>query len=643
MPQEFVAFGESFQRFHPDWEMKLWTEANIPPLRNQVEFDGAETLAQKADILRYEILLDHGGVYIDTDFECLRSIDTLIKDCRAFSATEDTQWISIGIMGAVPGYPLFQAVVDELPAALRSRPTAAVNEQTGPLFFTKVVTGRRLKGLDSDFRVFEPKLFYPYTVGQQHLRAGPFPDAYAVHHWAGSWLGAGKKESGEPVRVLLGFDPERPQAALAVLLAYQRLFGPSDPVELGIYAYAEPSLPLLECVQLLMRNLVGDPAHMAAISLLSRAELGELSYRSAYFPSGDEFKDAIQLSSVLSVLHAVKVRLHGAVCRLDRADDAPSRHEILAWAARRPAERISPPKEEVSSAVGEEGGRRRGDTPGFSSSSIPSRDLQPGLFGVGLGDGRVLTKTIHGYPIVSPAEDLSLTPELVLHGVYDLPLSRFIEARLAPGQIAFDVGANIGLFTVAMARAVGETGHVVAYEAVPENYQYLLDNVGMNYLSQWCTLRRQAAWSKSEKLSFWAPRKFRGNGSLRMAEQEYIRRYPGDELSTIEVDAVPLQPELERFESVSLVKVDVEGAEFQVLLGMEPSLRSGRIKAVVFECLASLLGEDFTPLLRWLKKLEQECGLRCWTLDREGGLASLGLDTLERVGNFTQVVLTRAG
>ena len=98
LPDEYVAFGESFQRCHPQWQMILWDETNLPPLRNQQAFAAATSLAQKADIARYELLYRQGGIYLDTDFECRKSLEPLLDGVRSFAATEDERWISIGIM-----------------------------------------------------------------------------------------------------------------------------------------------------------------------------------------------------------------------------------------------------------------------------------------------------------------------------------------------------------------------------------------------------------------------------------------------------------------------------------------------------------------------------------------------------------------
>ena len=66
------------------------------------------------------------------------------------------------------------------------------------------------------------------------------------------------------------------------------------------------------------------------------------------------------------------------------------------------------------------------------------------------------------------ADDLGVTPMLLADGEYDRPFTAFLATVLHRGDVAVDVGANIGIFTLAMGRAVGLTGRVVAYEPNPE-------------------------------------------------------------------------------------------------------------------------------------------------------------------------------
>jgi hypothetical protein len=68
--------------FYPKgWTHFLWTDAEVAPLlhrlRNKNAYMAASNYGQKADILRYELLQRHGGVYVDVDMECVRSLDGL--------------------------------------------------------------------------------------------------------------------------------------------------------------------------------------------------------------------------------------------------------------------------------------------------------------------------------------------------------------------------------------------------------------------------------------------------------------------------------------------------------------------------------------------------------------------------------------
>jgi mannosyltransferase OCH1-like enzyme len=175
---KFFEYSQSWIQRHPDWEYKLWADKDVFLLCNQSQYDASRTMAQKADILRYEILQRFGGVYIDTDFECLKNIEDLISDMTAFSAFEDDRGaVAIGIMGAIPGHPVFIDVVARLSEGFDS--TLPPCDTTGPRLFTNCVQGR------TDIHIFPHSVFYP-----QHYSGhvwGPLSEAYAVHHWAHSW------------------------------------------------------------------------------------------------------------------------------------------------------------------------------------------------------------------------------------------------------------------------------------------------------------------------------------------------------------------------------------------------------------------------------------------------------------------------
>jgi mannosyltransferase OCH1-like enzyme len=181
MPDEFEQYGETWTKHHPGWTMRLWTDENLPELINQQEFLLAKTTSYKSDILRYEVIYRYGGVYIDTDFECLRNIEPLLKGVRAFAAEEEQGILCAAIFGAEQGHSLLADLITRLPGSFRRNGHLSNSEQTGPLFFTSVVARH------PETAIFGAKLFYPYHWSEKWRKGQEFPDAYAAHHWIGSW------------------------------------------------------------------------------------------------------------------------------------------------------------------------------------------------------------------------------------------------------------------------------------------------------------------------------------------------------------------------------------------------------------------------------------------------------------------------
>lgn len=138
------------------------------------------------------------------------------------------------------------------------------------------------------------------------------------------------------------------------------------------------------------------------------------------------------------------------------------------------------------------------------------------------------------------------------------------------GDYCIDIGANIGFFTLLLAKLVGATGHVLAFEPGTDNLAKLKKNIELNAIGN-VTLIEQPAWSRREKLRFhlcadstgshalWDPGKFFANEETRRNPQSY------------EVEAVPLDDYVTR--APKLIKIDTEGAEQRILEGAEITLR----------------------------------------------------------------------
>lgn len=184
MPQVFVDWGQTWIQHHPDWTMRTWTEGDLPELEDraliETLFPRCISLSQRSNVYRYAILRQLGGVYLDTDFECLKAIDPLIHDARLFAAWEpiDRLLIATGIVGAEPRHELFRDLLDGASDLRLQDPQSA-----GPRYFSAGVFSRGM----GDMRAFEARLFYPYTRLERNRRTETFPEAYGAHHWSSIW------------------------------------------------------------------------------------------------------------------------------------------------------------------------------------------------------------------------------------------------------------------------------------------------------------------------------------------------------------------------------------------------------------------------------------------------------------------------
>lgn len=84
------------------------------------------------------------------------------------------------------------------------------------------------------------------------------------------------------------------------------------------------------------------------------------------------------------------------------------------------------------------------------------------------------------FTITVDSRDRCIAPKLIVDGGFEQKEIEVLCSLINPGDVVFDVGANIGLYTLAMSRAVGATGTVVAFEPDPDNLRILNHNVAQN-------------------------------------------------------------------------------------------------------------------------------------------------------------------
>jgi FkbM family methyltransferase len=135
-----------------------------------------------------------------------------------------------------------------------------------------------------------------------------------------------------------------------------------------------------------------------------------------------------------------------------------------------------------------------------------------------------------------------------------------LQRHLRPGMTFYDVGANIGFFSLLAARIVGPAGRVVAFEADPEVAQRLRQHVERNQFST-ISAEQKAVWSETRPMFFartdpeTSPD--RGLGHVVTASAA----------GAIPVQAISLDDFLQTSPTPDFLKCDVEGAEVEVFRG----------------------------------------------------------------------------
>ncbi len=181
---------------------------------------------------------------------------------------------------------------------------------------------------------------------------------------------------------------------------------------------------------------------------------------------------------------------------------------------------------------------------------------------------------------------IKLDDWMTLHGLVEGYDSEFALSWsfIRPGDVVIDVGANIGIWTIGAAKRTGLRGKVHSFEPLKENFARLFENVELNRVTN--VIPQRFALSDCA-----GPRKFypspnNNSGVGRLMTDEWIGPH-----CIVEAIVLDEYCEQQRIESVRLLKIDVEGAEYFVLKGATRLLGSANPPIVIFEMNRAMAGD----------------------------------------------------
>lgn len=247
LPQVCKEFRQTWIKHHPTWTHILWTDNTknytdtdliltpqsfdeVLTLLNRTNSEGrtivinienlsfptrdqylhSENYGEKSDILRYEILFYIGGLYVDTDFKCLRPFHALHKSCSFFAGLDyaDQEFnVFNGLIGSKKHHPICKACREAIQQQSLDRNDSnrgsmnakiAIMQRTGPYFFSTIIHDYIMQTNVLDPVVLFPvTFFYPYPhlyipkcrklSTQQLEEMWLKPESIAIHFWHVSW------------------------------------------------------------------------------------------------------------------------------------------------------------------------------------------------------------------------------------------------------------------------------------------------------------------------------------------------------------------------------------------------------------------------------------------------------------------------
>lgn len=210
LPDTLTMLAETWKELHPDWEYVLWTdEMNREFIKRffpdfLLQYDSYSYNIQRVDAVRYFILYKIGGLFIDLDFECTESIESLIAGKECVFALEPGEHclqfkkdkiICNAFMAAKPGNDFFYTICNSL-SSFTSGYQHLINivlDTTGPFALTEVYDNYAQK---EKVTLLPSATVYPLTVKEaQRVMADDVDDimqakidnAHAVHYFFGTW------------------------------------------------------------------------------------------------------------------------------------------------------------------------------------------------------------------------------------------------------------------------------------------------------------------------------------------------------------------------------------------------------------------------------------------------------------------------
>lgn len=180
-----------------------------------------------------------------------------------------------------------------------------------------------------------------------------------------------------------------------------------------------------------------------------------------------------------------------------------------------------------------------------------------------VGQDAVLCRVLTRYRLYVAADDAGFGVHVMLDGAWENWLTAFMAARIEPGMVIVDAGANHGYYTLLFAHLTGPEGRVAAIEPNPRTAELLRRSVSANGFQPWVTVFEAAAGAEDGAT-------LRLHTPANEPKNAHVTTHAAEASGSVPVPGARLETMLAGWPRVDFIKIDVEGAEEAFLEGAWP-------------------------------------------------------------------------
>jgi FkbM family methyltransferase len=243
--------------------------------------------------------------------------------------------------------------------------------------------------------------------------------------------------------------------------------------------------------------------------------------------------------------------------------------------------------------------------------------------------------TLHdGHLLYVDPQDQSVSAHLIARGAWEFWVEQAVRALVREGDRVVEVGANVGYFTIIMARLVGPAGRITSFEANPHLAELVRRSLLLNGYAGWTDVRAEAAADICGEIEFFTSPEMNGGGHIGLLhEGEVTGRTP------IRAPAVTLDSALADG-PVHLLRMDAEGAEPLVLAGARELIARSPDLRLCMEWDVMQMGSRKDPGAT--VALLSDAGFRFWRIETSGRLEEVAAGALPGLPH-SDLVVSRQG